>query len=277
MFTPFAFITTAGAAYDPDAQAFFNAITNEGGFLTQTEMDGTNELVINLKADGIWTQLDAFYPLVGGTASSQKWNLMNPLDTDAAFRLTYNNVGNFTFTSKGFQTNASSDTGANTYFNPSVDSIANDRSMGCYIFDKGALIGVGQYDMGCYDGTNENALIGAGFQTGANNTYLNWGRSFNQKALAGDEAESFWYGESQAGAGNKVLYRNGVSWQAYTADDHRPNFNLGLACSLRAAGYTENSNRGYSMFFMGEALGSTLQATFNTNVQTWLTALGKLA
>jgi hypothetical protein len=31
------------------------------------------------------------------------------------------------------------------------------------------------------------------------------------------------------------------------------------------------------MFFMGEALGSTLQATFNTNVQTWLTALGKLA
>jgi hypothetical protein len=276
MFTPFAFVKSA-VVYDPDAQAFFNAVMGGGDTLTQTEMDGTNELVINLKADGIWTQLDAFYPLVGGTASSQKWNLMNPQNTDAAFRLTFISSSNFTFTSKGFQSNASSNTGVDTHYNPSVDSIANDRSMGCYIFDKGTLFaGQGQYDMGCYDGTRENALI-AGFLTGANSTYLNWGGGFNTKALAGDEAESFWYGESQAGTNGKVLYRNGVSWQAFTQTDTRTNFNLGLACSLRAEGYTENSNRGYSMFFMGEALGSTLQADFNTNVQTWLTALGKLA
>jgi hypothetical protein len=46
-------------------------------------------LVARLKAAGLWAKCDAIYPIVGGTELAHKFNLKNPLDTDAAFRLTF--------------------------------------------------------------------------------------------------------------------------------------------------------------------------------------------
>jgi hypothetical protein len=43
--------------------------------------------------------MKAIYPMVGGTAVLHKWNLKNPLDTNAAFRLVFN--GGWTHSSTG--------------------------------------------------------------------------------------------------------------------------------------------------------------------------------
>lgn len=64
--------------FDPDAQAFFNAIGASGGSLTSTEQDAVNDLVLGLKTDSIWSDLHALYPLVGGTDSSTSFNVVNP-------------------------------------------------------------------------------------------------------------------------------------------------------------------------------------------------------
>ena len=98
---------------DADAQAFLNAAVIED----VTQANAVNTLVTSLKGYGIWTKMKALYPFVGGTASSHKWNLKNPLDTDAAYRLTFN--GGITHSANGIQGNAINGY-YQTFINPSV-------------------------------------------------------------------------------------------------------------------------------------------------------------
>jgi len=100
----------ASFSYDADAQLFFNAESAAGVTLTTTEKDAVNQWVVDSKAAGIWTKFKAIYPMVGGTATSHKFNLKNPLDTNAAFRLSF--IGGGTHSSNGYQPN-----GINAYAN----------------------------------------------------------------------------------------------------------------------------------------------------------------
>jgi hypothetical protein len=94
--------------FDPDAGAFIN-VTGIGGI----QAEAINNLVQQLKAAGLWSQMRAIYPMVGGTAQSCKFNLVNPQDTDAAFRLTF--AGTWTFDNNGAKPNGASGTYAETY------------------------------------------------------------------------------------------------------------------------------------------------------------------
>ena len=102
MFAPFIWGATnasgsaGGDAYDTDAQAFFTAVEGGGDTLTTTEKDATNQLVLDLKSDGIWTGMYAIYPFVGATSTSTKWNLKDPRDLDAAYRVSWTGTANFT-------------------------------------------------------------------------------------------------------------------------------------------------------------------------------------
>jgi hypothetical protein len=55
---------------DSDAQAFIDRVYTAGGNLSITEANAVNDLVIDMKADGIWTKMKAIYPLVGGGTGS---------------------------------------------------------------------------------------------------------------------------------------------------------------------------------------------------------------
>lgn len=98
---------------DPDAQAFLTAaaITNS------TQVSAINTLVIALKNAGIWTKCNAIYPFVGGTATTHKYNLKNPLDTNAAFRLFFGGGG--THSANGYLGNGTN-AYADTFLVPSV-------------------------------------------------------------------------------------------------------------------------------------------------------------
>jgi len=82
-------------AFDSDAQAFLSA----AGITDATQQTAINTLVVELKGYGIWSKMKAVYPFVGGTASTHKYNLVNPVDSDAAFRLVFN--GGWTHSSTG--------------------------------------------------------------------------------------------------------------------------------------------------------------------------------
>lgn len=83
------------AQYDSDAQAFFDA----AAISNVTQKEAVNQLVLDLKAAGIWNRMVSVYPFIGGTASSHKWNLKDPRDLDAAKRITF--TGGWTHSDTG--------------------------------------------------------------------------------------------------------------------------------------------------------------------------------
>jgi hypothetical protein len=121
--------TVTGPTYDPDAQLFFNAETAAGVSLTLTQKSAVNQLILDLKTASIWTKFHALYPIVGGTATSHKFNLKNPLDTNAAFRLVF--AGGVTHSSNGFKGNGTNGF-ANTFVNPNTIFPSSFASFGVY-------------------------------------------------------------------------------------------------------------------------------------------------
>jgi hypothetical protein len=115
-----------GAAFDPDAQAFITA----AGITDNTQKTAINTLVVDMKGYGIWTKMKAIYPFVGGTATTHKWNLKNPLDTNAAFRLVF--TGGWTHSSTGALPNGTNGY-ANTFFNTDDVTTAGLQSYGVYL------------------------------------------------------------------------------------------------------------------------------------------------
>jgi hypothetical protein len=73
--TTYYYRVRANVGYDSDAQAFFDRVTTAGGSLSTTEQDAVNTLVVQMKADGIWTKMKAVYPMVGASAAACAQNL----------------------------------------------------------------------------------------------------------------------------------------------------------------------------------------------------------
>jgi hypothetical protein len=98
---------------------------DSSGITNQTEKDAICTLVKQLKDSSLWTSMLAIYPFVGGTASSSKWNLVNPVNSNSAFRLDF--FGGWTFASTGAKPNGIN-AYAITYFVP-INSWASDTSI----------------------------------------------------------------------------------------------------------------------------------------------------
>jgi hypothetical protein len=114
-----------GINLDPDAVAFLAA----AGITDATISVAINTLVIQLKAIGVWTKLKAIYPFVGGTASTHKFNLKNPVDTNAAFRLVFS--GGWTHSANGALPNGTN-AYADTFYVPSAECDSLQNSMSFY-------------------------------------------------------------------------------------------------------------------------------------------------
>jgi hypothetical protein len=114
-----------GVGDDNDAAAFLQ----EAGIADYMQQRAIFELVSRLKGAGLWSKMKAIYPFVGGTASSHKWNLKDPQDTDAAFRLSFS--GGWTHSATGADPNGTN-AYANTFCVPSVDLPLADHHISVY-------------------------------------------------------------------------------------------------------------------------------------------------
>jgi hypothetical protein len=137
--TPITFLKFAAGAPpepDPDAAAFLAAT----GITDPTIETAINDLVIDMKDAGIWTKMHVVYPFVGASSTTFKYNLMNPVDSDAAFRGTFN--GPFSFTSSGLV-----GTGTNyvdTHFQLADLTTSPFFSVGSYVLDNVDPSAIGQ-------------------------------------------------------------------------------------------------------------------------------------
>lgn len=117
---------SALASTDRDALAFLEAAK----IYNTNQQRAIVNLVRSLKRAGLWSKMKAIYPFVGGTASSHKWNLKDPRDVDAAFRLTFS--GGWTHSANGADPNGTN-AYADTFLQPSSQLTLNDSHHSSYL------------------------------------------------------------------------------------------------------------------------------------------------
>ena len=137
-------------------QAFLTAT----GITDQTIIDALNAMDTSLISAGLLPsgtgagKIKVLYPFAGSTATTHKFNFVNPLDTDAAFRLNF--LGGWTHDSNGAKGNGSNAT-ANTFFNINSNYSDEKISFGRYNdqYTSGIIIGGKNPATGndTYDGT----------------------------------------------------------------------------------------------------------------------------
>jgi hypothetical protein len=256
------------SAVDPDAQAFITAaaITNP------TQQSAVNQLVVDLKGYGVWTKMKAIYPFVGGTASTHKFNLKNPLDTDAAFRLVFN--GGWTHSANGALpngTNGFADTKLNTLTNLTKTS----THLSTYIRnnptpEQGYDIGNSSDDLGNINTT----LIISRYSN--NTAYFDIGENFSVSAsIASTDSIGFWNNTTN-GSVTKKLFKNNALIK--TADAQTGTFaNNALYLAACNANNTAKffSNKQVAFSSIGDGLTDTEAANYYTAVQNFQTALNR--
>lgn len=148
-------------SFDADATAYLNAV----GIINDSTLYGSiagsaiwiafDNWFKDTKADGLYNDILYFYPTIGTAASMHKWNAVNPLDTNAAFRLSFS--GGATFSMNGVQWNGTNSY-ANTHLNMNLDTAStNSVAFGQYTRTDPPS-GSANLDMGVYDGTNTSYL-----------------------------------------------------------------------------------------------------------------------
>lgn len=121
---------------DADALAYIAAVESTGYAMPQVEKDAVDALVKAYKANGTWSKKYAVFLISGNTAASQKWNLKDPRDLDAAYRMVW--LGGTTHSNTGVKFN-----GTDSYGNPfvSLATLGNtDTQLGAYATTEGTSL-----------------------------------------------------------------------------------------------------------------------------------------
>jgi hypothetical protein len=266
MFTPFAFIkniVAASVVFDTDAQAFITA----AGITNPTQQNAINTLVVGMKADNIWTKMNAIYPFVGGTATTHKWNLKDPRDLDAAYRLQF--FGGWTHNSNGIQGDGSSGY-ANTFAATNTTAIPNLANHWSSYLKQLNTNPYGGYE-GVYDYPGNFKFFGFFNRNDGSGFYL--GLQNNQGG-GGVSTPSFLTGTVTSGT-TGVLYKNGISVATISNPGsfiNSFNYLLGAQYVISPDLYNDNVTAFTSL---GNALTSTDAANLYTRVQAFQTTLGR--
>lgn len=253
--------SSGAAAIDSDAQAFITA----AAITDSTQQAAINTLVTDLKGYGIWTKMKALYPFVGGSASSHKFNLKDPRDLDAAFRLTF--AGGMTHNNLGIVPNGS-DAFADTKFNPTGNLSLNSAHISAYINDYGSgiLIGSDQnyrfWISPRFGASNERSAIFI------NESAFNYGSSSTNKGL--------WLG-SRINSSFTKLYNNSTVYSnpSYLSVALENGKIYIAARAISATSADSYFNKPISFSSIGDGLTDTEATNFYTAVNNYQVALSR--
>ncbi len=245
---------------DADAQAFVNAAVIED----QVQATAINTLVTDLKGYGIWSKMKAIYPFVGGTASTHKWNLKDPRDLDAAFRLVFS--GGWTHSSTGATPNGTN-AYANTYLKLQTNISATSHAFGIYSRTNNTT---GSQVWGSYDqGTilfAQNNLTGANFVDGLIGALISYTANPTTGLILA----------TRRSATDLQAYRNNVSLGTNTTNTTSvSNLNMYLAARNNTGAADLYSQHQLAFSFFSDGLTDTEAANLYTAVQAYQTTLSR--
>ncbi len=262
LFAPFGYIRNKASGLDPDAVAFLAAAGITDGTITSA----INTLVIDLKGDGLWTKMVAIYPFVGGTATTHKYNLKNPADTDDAYRLVFS--GGITHSSNGLVSNGTNGF-YDTFVNASTHLSQNDVSAHVYIRNN---VAEEKVDIGFL---RSSPLVG--FQLNSRDTANTIATRINSGTLttvANTDSRGF-FGISRLSSTTQVVSKNTTQTSQTQTSAALPSFKiLGLCFNLNGgAGFFSTRQQAYAS--LGQGLSDSELDTYYDIVQAFQTTLGR--
>lgn len=244
---------------DLDAKNFLWAAAVEG----VPDKEAIYYLCRELKMAGLFDKMTAIYPFIGTTSTSQMYNLRNPQDTNAAFRLSF--VGGWTHNSNGAQPN-----GTNAYANTFViPTLLNSTHISVYL--RTNTTGLFN-DIGHATSSTPNSIILARY---LDRFYGNINQS-TDIFVANTDSRGFFL-VSRTASNAVGLYRNGsLLTTAANASTAIPTTTITISAWQQAAGvFTRYSNRQVALSSIGSGLTRTEASDFYTIVQNFQTIIGR--
>lgn len=258
-------ISDSVSAFDPDAQAYFTA---NSAYITSTaDKNAINNFFVGLKTDGVYSKIRAMHLPIWGAAAGCKWNLVNPLDTNAAHRLTYasgmtfqNSVGDKGMTSNG---TAYADTNLN-------QSVLSQNSTHLSFYSRTNL-NANQAEIGIHAGNYNLMQIRV---SGTGYYLINTG---GLPTAAETDSRGFFIGNRQA-SNDIDAWKNGVKiLNGTTASGTVASGNLFLLAYNNiqgGGGASAVSTKQCAFASTGDGLTDTEAANFSNRVNTLLTYFG---
>ena len=245
----------APVADDAATTAWVAAVVSAGGSVSGGRKTVVNNLIIGLKADGIWTKLDRLWLYAAENSQSALIDIVNLGVTSLQSTPTFT-------TDRGYTGDGSSkwlitDFNAATASSPKFQQ--NDAHWGHWNNTNDSS---GQ-------GLNGNSnTVGASFQIYLTALYLRC--NDNAGAIAATNPTGLWVASRQSSS-TFGAYRNGSLSETVTATSAAVNNALFLVLDLGAAGGSPTQVSAYSL---GGGLTSTEVGNYYTRIRTYMTAVG---
>ena len=263
--------STPPASGTTEANIYLSAVVNAGGTgITPTISAATRTLFTSLVSTGLYNKLFALYPMLGGNSMGCKFNGLNPVDTDNAYRIVFN--GGWTFSSSGATPNGVNAYG-NTYLTPSSATTDNNLHLSYYSTTNSFVVNT--TTMGAESPSEYARLI---LGRSGNLGYLLFGSPTNGfQPYSIPNSTGYFLGEASGTTRN--FYRNGVLLTPTSTGGlgsvAKPlvSVYIGSNNSNGSAGEFDNKNCSFST--IGSALTSVEVNTLSTIINTFQTSLGR--
>ena len=276
-FTNASVTNSISGSFDSDAAAFFASTGSlaVGSISDSTAKNAVNQLVVDLKAAGLWTNMKALYPFVGGSATTQKFNLKNPADTNGAFRMSW--VGSdFTFDQTGVVIGAASlnNSYGNTNFNL-ASQVSNLNAFAAGFYRRGTGFNSLYSPISTYSAAGSRIILGV---IGTDLFVDFW--DFSQRLGSISVSDMNGLISLVRTANNDMkLYRGATAAATQTATNTGTLPNLDLFCGATNDNGTPsgwNVANNLALFYMYDgALSPSNMTALSTAVDTFQTALSR--
>ncbi len=253
-----------GGGIDPDAQAFITA----AAITDPTQQSAINQLVVDLKGYSIWTKMKAIYPFVGGTSTTHKYNLVNPLDTDAAFRLVFS--GGWTHSVNGALPNGTNGW-ADTFVKTGTDLALNSTHVSVYsrTNNSTAAIAIGNTFGG---GASELSM----WLRDSTVSYLRVNTN-NLSSVSNLDSSGLFIGNRNSSTVQTLSIRGTQNNFNVNSNQTTNSFTINLSSAIGAFSATRAfyDNKQYAFASIGDGLTSQNMTDLDTIITTFQTALNR--
>jgi hypothetical protein len=271
------YLTSIGRnAYSNQADSYLSAVVAAGGTgITPTISAATRTLFTSLASNNLYDKLSTFYPMLGGNAAGCKFNAKNPLDTNAAYRLTW--VGGWGYNASG-ATGNNVNAFANTFLTGSTLSRTSTH-MSYYSLTQSSA--GNQIEMGCRSGSG-----GSGIYSEFSANYIAFGGNYRQyninciglatDSASANSATTGYFVASRTSDSTAYLYKNGsLNLSGTTATNGTIPFSFYLNATNDNGTPNTYSAKQIGFASLGNGLTPSEINTLSTIVNTWATAIGR--
>ena len=221
-----------------------------------------NNFTVNLKENNIWGKMSGIYPFIGDSADLNKYNLKDPRDLDASFRLDFEGAGTIHSSNSGVNFAGSNDY-ANVFFNPYSNLTGYPVHLS---FLSLTDIGIANIDMGCEDVTAKRLSVSAEYLSPNDAFFDCYSYTNGRTTVSAPINSKAFYTASRItkSSGFMLLFNNSTvpTTSANNLTDitpsGKPNLNifLGAVNSAGTPTYTNFAPRTFGFFSVGDGLTS---------------------